>query len=138
MILESLRYFKTDRSTMSQLFIDGVFNCFILEPVNCIPEGIYDITLRKIGGKHKEYKGRFSGHKGMLWIRNVPNWRYILYHIGNWPDDTDGCQLPGMIASPHTDYVGNSKVAYWTIYPKIAKAIESGEAVHVHIRSILQ
>ena len=49
-----------------------------------IPAGTYKITLRTTGGFHGRYEKKYGQmHKGMLWVRDVPNFEYILIHTGN-------------------------------------------------------
>ena len=63
---------------------------------NRIPAGIYDVRLRKIGGFDGRYKKKFAGfHRGMLHIQDVPNFKYVLIHIGNTDKNTAGCLLVG-------------------------------------------
>ena len=100
-----------------------------------IPAGRYEITLRTVGGFHKKYSSRFPDiHKGMLWIRNVPNFEYILIHAGNDDDDTSGCLLVGETQTANTlgsdGFVGNSIKAYKKIYNYIAAVIET-EPIHI-------
>ena len=87
-------------ATNGLLFIDGKFECFTLEDQyqavkiaaeTAIPEGTYKITLRTTGGFDMKYRKRFSFHKGMLWIRDVPGFEYILIHTGNTDEHTAGC-----------------------------------------------
>ena len=34
-------------------------------------------------------------HKGMLWVRDVPGFEYILIHTGNTDEHTSGCLIVG-------------------------------------------
>ena len=34
-------------------------------------------------------------HKGMLWVRDVPGFEYILIHTGNTDEHTAGCLIVG-------------------------------------------
>ena len=44
-----------------------------------IPEGTYELGLRKVGGYHAKYEKRFPNiHIGMLHVLNVPGFEYIL------------------------------------------------------------
>lgn len=100
-----------------------------------IPAGTYDITLRTVGGFHAKYSKRFGEmHKGMLWVRNVPNFEYILIHAGNDDDDTSGCLLVGDTQTQNVTsdgFVGSSVNAYKRIYKPIAEAIECGDEVTI-------
>jgi hypothetical protein len=101
-----------------------------------IPAGIYDITLRKVGGFDKRYSKRFPGiHKGMLWVRDVPNFEYILIHCGNTDEHTAGCLLVGDSQENNIiikdGFIGKSTNAYKRIYPMIAKELEIGNKVTI-------
>lgn len=81
-----------------------------------IPSGTYEIKLRNEGKMNITYKRRFPKyHKGMLWLKNVPNFEYVYIHIGNTPKDTLGCLLTGLDISK-TDFIGNSTQAYCKFY----------------------
>lgn len=106
-----------------------------------IPAGIYTIKLRKEGGFHNRYIRKFPDiHIGMLHVVNVPGFEYILIHIGNTDEDTAGCLLVGNTQSSNLKtkdgFIGSSTDAYKFIYPKIAKAIESGENVTIEYKNI--
>ena len=95
-----------------------------------IPANTYNLSLRKEGGFHTRYKTKFgSMHKGMIHVDDVPNFKYILWHIGNDDDDTAGCLLLGKTSADN--FIGSSTDAYKSVYPAIADAIESGEEVTV-------
>ena len=53
--------------------------------ISCIPTGEYDVTPR--------HSARFGNH---LHVLDVPNRSFILFHVGNWPRNTEGCILPGL------------------------------------------
>lgn len=146
MKLEVLRYSSGKESTLGALFDitnERKFLCYTLEDEHRdvkvmhetrIPAGTYEITLRTWGGFHERYSKRFSEiHYGMLWIRDIPNFEYILIHAGNDDDDTSGCLLVGETQTTNSmgsdGFVGNSTKAYKTIYPKIAEALLSNQEV---------
>ena len=96
-----------------------------------IPAGKYNITLRTEGGHHQRYEEKYgSMHKGMLWVRDVPGFEWILIHTGNTDEHTAGCLLVGN-SSDLKGFIGSSVNAYKRIYPPIAKALENGEEVTI-------
>lgn len=148
MRLEVLRFSSAKESTLGLLFNVSSgrreFLCYTLEDEHRehkvmhetrIPAGTYDVTLRTEGGFHSRYKRRFPTiHKGMLWVRDVPNFEYILIHCGNDDDDTSGCLLLGDTQTENnknTGFVGSSSTAYARVYPPIAAALEAGEKVQI-------
>lgn len=101
-----------------------------------IPAGTYKMSLRTVGGFHGRYKARYGDmHKGMLWVRNVPGFEYILIHSGNTDEHTAGCLLVGDTQSENIKksdgFIGSSRTAYERIYAPIAEALESGKSVTI-------
>ena len=149
MELEVLRFSSQEDSTNGILFdvTGGVrkFLCYTLEDEHRedkiagetrIPSGTYKITLRTTGGFHGRYEKKYGQmHKGMLWVRDVPNFEYILIHTGNTDEHTAGCLLLGNTQQTNFDssngFVGSSVEAYKRVYPSIAKALEKGEEVKI-------
>ena len=151
MKLEVLRISSQKDSTNGILFdVTGgqrKFLCYTLEdeyrPLEAkvmgetrIPAGTYNITLRKVGGFHGRYSKRYGDmHKGMLWVRNVPGFEYILIHSGNTDEHTAGCLLVGNTQNENITkkdgFIGASRVAYERIYPPIAAALEAGQQVTI-------
>jgi hypothetical protein len=141
------RYSNTHESTTGLLLIDCEFQCYTLEDEfrtdkvqgkTRIPAGRYQITLRDEGAFNDRYMARFGigFHHGMLWLRDVPNFEYILIHIGNDDDDTSGCILVGnrinnnMISD---GFLGDSTSAYAQIYPIISEALLMGDQVWINV-----
>ena len=144
MKLEVLRFNSSDDFTTGLLFdvTDNVrsFLCYTLEDEartvkqwgeTRIPAGTYKLTLRAEGGFHSRYLAKFGPefHKGMIYVNEVQNFEYILWHIGNDDDDTAGCLLVGKTSQDN--FIGSSTTAYKEIYPPIRDAILSGEEVSV-------
>ena len=154
MELEVLRFSSQKDSTNGLLFdVTGGkrrFLCYTLEDEHRedkvagetrIPTGTYRITLRKVGGFHSRYLKKYGEmHKGMLWVRDVPGFEYILIHTGNTDEHTAGCLIVG--DSQQTNFgdsdgfVGSSGNAYKRIYPPILDALQKEEKVfieYIHI-----
>ncbi len=90
-----------------------------------IPAGTYELKLREESPLSNRYKVRFPEiHKGMIWLQNVPGFKYVYIHCGNDDDDTDGCILVGSYA--REDRILNSRDAYRRIYPGIVTNIRNG------------
>ncbi len=147
MELHVLRYNSESDYTDGLFFVGNKFECFTLEDEErtvkvygetCIPDGRYKVELRTEGGFHQRYLKKFgeSFHKGMLWIKDVPNFKFVLIHIGNTDEDTAACLLRGSTADKDRGYIGASKNAYVDLYPKIANAILEGEDVYINYKTI--
>ncbi len=147
MRLEVLRYSGGLESTLGILF-DAThgrrFLAYTLEDERrdvkvsgetCVPTGEYELTLRTEGGFHARYQERYGAmHKGMLWVRKVPGFSFILIHTGNSDKHTEGCLLLGDSAIQNVTEegtIGASRTAYRRVYPPIAKVIESGGRVTI-------
>lgn len=143
MKLRVVRYFSSDDFTLGMLLdeTDGKhFLCYTLEDEHReekvmhetrIPAGTYNITLRTVGGFHGRYTKKYGDmHKGMLWVRDVPGFEYILIHTGNTDEHTSGCLIVGN-SSDRKGFIGSSVSAYKRIYPAIAEALERGEKVTI-------
>lgn len=147
MKIEVIRYNSTKDHTNSIILINGKFECYALEDeyrVNKvkghtrIPNGTYNVTLRDFGGKHQHYKKKYGSawHKGMLWIREVPNFKYVLIHIGNTDKDTDACLIVGDTQARGENFIGQSAIAYKRMYPKVRNALLRNEKVTIEYKTI--
>ncbi len=142
------RYSSDENATLGLIFVEGSGNGWDLKCFTCedeyrqdkirgetrIPAGRYEVTLRTEGGMHGRYGARFPQmHHGMLWIRNVPDFEWIYFHIGNDEDDTYGCVLWGMDRRERERTVQNSRRAYEILYPLISDRLLDGYAVHLNV-----
>ena len=136
-------------ATNGLLFIDEVFECFTLEDQyqdkkvfgeTCIPEGTYPVEFRKEGGFHNRYSTKYDFHKGMLEIKDIPNFKWVLFHLGNTDENTAGCVLVGDTQQDldvsKDGFIGSSGNAYKKFYPKVATALENGESVSLIVSKI--
>ena len=102
-----------------------------------IPAGSYIVGIRAEGGFHQRYKFKFNSiHKGMLQVKDVPGFEYILIHVGNTDDDTAGCLLLGEQAQGREHFtVNQSVVAYRKFYKSVIEAALDGELFIEYIDS---
>jgi hypothetical protein len=126
MKLKVVRKWFTDKSTIGELFIDNVFECYTLEDVTrpkgvkidgktAIPIGDYKIVV--------DFSNRFQ--KLMPHVLNVPGFEGIRIHAGNTDKDTEGCLLLGQ--SKGSDFIGSSKLALASFLSKLENGLKSGE-----------
>lgn len=138
----------TDKSTIGELYLDGAFECFILEDKDrglkdtmsmeeisklkvygqtCIPYGVYKVVITKSDGF-----SRLRGHDVFLpLLLNVKGYSGIRIHTGNKPDDSLGCLLPAR--KKGIDNVTESTPAFNNLFEKINTAIKRGEIVTIEI-----
>lgn len=142
MNLRIMRLQNYNDYTIGALYIDGQLEAFTMEDEKRnvkimsetrIPSGVYKLELRTLGSLHLKYSRKFQFHKGMIWLRNVPNFEYIYIHIGNTDDDTSGCILVGNSHYIGKNLISDSTKAYERIYSKIADAISSGQSVTIQV-----
>lgn len=153
MELDVLRYNSAKDFTDGLFFINGKFEVFTLEDEyrakkiygeTRIAARRYQVVFRKEGGFHQRYHNRYNNpesrhfkskdwHQGMLHIINVPNFKYVLIHVGNDDDDTAACLLVGMTQNADKEgFIGSSRIAYEKIYPTIRDALLKGEKVYIN------
>lgn len=131
MILRLERVEIVPAYTMGQLYVDGAFECWVLEdPVRegpkvygatAIPFGQYAVTV--------DFSNRFK--KMLPHVLNVPGFAGIRIHAGNTVHDTEGCLLVGCDRVGAT--VQRSRQAFLALMPKLQLARERGEEVTLEI-----
>ena len=136
------------KATLSRVSVDGQFVCYGLEDEyrekkvdgeTRIPAGTYRVKPRKEGGFHERYKVDFADmHRGMLHVQDVPNFKWILIHVGNFEKNTAGCLLVGTGRGKDengTLMVQSSKLAYEKLYPMVIGAAEAGDLIIKYVDS---
>lgn len=126
-----IRVAQGKESTLSQLYINGIFQCYLLEDkirevkIACqtaIPKGVFSLKLNTYGAKNVDYQKTFGKiHQGMIEITGLPNFSFVYIHIGNTIKETAGCPLCGFgFQLVDGNYqVSQSVAAYKMIYPKL-------------------
>ena len=133
MELELTRSTKTGRSTIGELTVNGVFECFILEDKDRgLRQGmtISELTALKIKTKTAIPTGRYEivvsfsdkFQKMLPLLLDVPVYAGIRIHPGNTDANTEGCLLPGKTKSQ--DMVGSSRIAFTALFDKIKAALQ--------------
>ena len=150
MKISLVRHQFGDDATNGMLFLDGVFECYTLEDEirdvkvygeTAIPYGTYPVEYRKEGGFHNKYSARYGAdHYGMLEIKDIPNFKWVLFHSGNTDENSAGCVLVGDTQQDldisKDGFIGSSRNAYKKFYDKVAKPMTKGEKVTLEITAI--
>ena len=121
----------TEESTIGEMFIDGVFQCYTLEDKvretepkvygkTAIPYGHYDIVIN--------WSNRFQ--KYMPLLINVPNFEGIRIHSGNVASNTEGCVLVGNYRSKNL--ITESRKAFTNLMKKL-QSVEKKEKITIDI-----
>tara|TARA_R110001632_G_scaffold67464_1_gene158444 strand:+ start:1810 stop:2277 length:468 start_codon:yes stop_codon:yes gene_type:complete len=150
MLVEIKRFSDNGKTTLSNLFINGEFQCFGVEDTKryvkikhetCIPNGMYDLILRNEGSFNDRYKRKYSNiHEGMLCVVNSDNYKlitesmsfqYILFHIGNSHKHSSGCYLMNDQVNALTHIGSSSANAYKRVYPIMANHLINGGKIKV-------
>src|SRR5690606_31469172 len=133
-----IRVAQGKQSTLSHLYIGGLFACYLLEDavrrkkiagITCIPPGEYGLSLNYWAGMNVRYAKRYPLlHEGMVEITEIPNFQLVFFHTGNTHADTRGCPLTGSYWSVlDGDYqVLGSRAAYLDVYPLLVEEIRKG------------
>lgn len=130
----------TEKSTIGELSVDGVFLCYTLEDkdrglqqsdslavimlkkvfaVTAIPYGRYKVTITP--------SNRFK--RDLPLISDVKGFAGVRIHPGNRSEDTEGCLLVGL--EKYSDLIGRSREAFNKLYPLIDAAIKRNEQVFI-------
>ena len=131
MILQLVRRWFTEESTIGELLIDGQHECFTLEdPVHkgpkipgrtAIPEGTYPLVVT--------LSQRFGRELPLL--LNVPGFSGIRIHPGNTAQDTEGCILVGQTRGQ--DWIGRSRAAFDLLFPKLQVGLKARISISITI-----
>lgn len=144
-----IRVAEGKQSTLSHLYIDGIFQCFLLEDKirqvkiksqTAIPTGEFHLVVNTWGGMNKKYANTFHDiHRGMIEIEGLPTFDAVYIHVGNTITQTAGCPLVGLswIKKDGDFQVLQSREAYKMVYPKLLK-ISQGKDKSILIENQFQ
>jgi hypothetical protein len=138
LLLTVLRNPSENGATVSEMLLDGVPECFVLEdeirevegvPVSqwkvkgasAIPAGKYRVVLTM--------SNRFK--KVLPELLEVPGFSGVRIHAGNDKDDTEGCLLVGQERGSET--VTRSRDAMVELMAALTGVVEQGESVWIEI-----
>jgi hypothetical protein len=119
MKLELKRLHRTNNSTIGELYVNGVFECYTLEDKErevkiknetAIDKGTYKVIITP--------SNRFK--RDLPLLLNVSNFEGVRIHSGNSNHDTEGCVLLGTTRS--VDFIGNSRKAFNKLFAKMKTA----------------
>lgn len=130
--------------TIGKLYVNGVYECDTLEDKvrdltkekkvygkTAIPSGQYNITLG-VQSPRFSTKTAYQFCAGYLpRLLNVPNFDGVLIHIGNKPQDSEGCVLVGQ--NKIKGQVINSTNTFRKLYTKLEVAWVAGEEIFITI-----
>jgi hypothetical protein len=107
-----------------------------------IPTGLYPLRYRKEGRIYNHYVPKFGDlnqARGMIEIAELPNFSYVMFHIGNSKADTAGCPLVGSkVDEAYLQATGDYKVLHSTatyrkVYPLLAAALDTKKPIWLDI-----
>jgi len=140
------RMSEKTNSTYGILFEREKQQCFVIEDASRVvkvagktrvPAGRYQIKFREVlSGMTKEYRAKYDNFTWHLELQDVPNFKYVYGHVGNYHRNTEGCLLFNLgVREQKGEWVGIDSVrAFKRIYDKLSKALYMQEQVWITIR----
>lgn len=134
---------RTNITTIGKLYVNGQFQCFILEDKDrglSSDMKLEDIKKIKVPGKTAIPSGRYkviinkSVRFGvdMPLLLKVPGYDGVRMHPGNTAENTEGCLLPGTVRV--VDKVINSRLAYGALFDAMKAADVRDEDIFITIK----
>lgn len=142
MILKCKRKWFTDRSTISEFWVDDTLFGYCLEDKirpegekihgqTAIPYGKYLVKMTMSNRFKKMMPLIYNKTDYSVQDSKGIKWLGVRIHAGNTDKDTDGCLLIGKSFSK--DFVGNSRKACNELYELIEKAEKENEIIELVI-----
>lgn len=133
MILQLIRKWFSEDSTIGELLVDGIHECFTLEDrvrpgpkvpgATAITEGTYRVIITP--------SARFK--RDLPLLQGVPEFSGVRIHSGNTSANTEGCILVGQTRGK--DWIGQSRDAFAALFTKMQTALAMGEIITITIAS---
>lgn len=119
-------------STPGDLLIGDVWQCYTLEDIVRAPGvKVYGETAIPAGRYRVVWSWSPTFKCNMPELLDVPGFKGVRIHWGNWAKDTLGCLLVGLKRLP--DMVGASRPAYAALLKKLVPAFQRGEEVWINV-----
>lgn len=139
MEIQVKRFEYSSNYTISKLYVDGEYLCYVLEDTvreiegvavskwkipskTAIPKGTYEVTLT--------YSPHFQ--KMMPLLNGVEGYEGVRIHTGNTATDTEGCLIVGSIWIGGWS-VGGSRAAMGVLMPMIEDAVKKSHPISLKI-----
>ena len=135
LIRDELVSYKGSLGYIGSLIIDNKRWYTMENYAKRIKDGDYLLTFRTYGGMYQEYTNsngiyqrvaEVQGTGGMIEVI-VPNRTAILFHIGNFPQDSVGCILLG--EGREENYIKNSIDAYIQFYNTVSYMMKMKDTI---------
>lgn len=146
MELDCIRQWFTPHSTISELSVDGLRQCYILEDaVRTDPNPATPVNEGKVYGRTAIPAGRYRVvitmsnrfKRPLPLLIGVPGYTGVRIHPGNTEVDTLGCLLTGITKAP--DYVGHSREAFAALFEKMELvAKDPSQEIWINIKEMRQ
>ena len=95
-----------------------------IKGITAIPEGKYKVVVR--------YSPRFK--KCMPFLKGIPEFEGVMFHVGNTPRDTEGCILLGKDFS-HNGVIEKSRECFKKFMQIIERNLSIDKIINVEVRS---
>jgi hypothetical protein len=132
-----------DNYCEGKLYIDGIYQCDVIEDVDrgltnemsiteiqskkvygetAIPKGTYQITLDVVSPKFKDRSWATFCEGKLPRLLDVPGFEGVLIHVGNEASNSLGCLLVGQ--KTKDGWVSNSTQTFKNLYYKLKQATD--------------
>lgn len=103
-----------------------------------IPAGKYELLIQPADTPLTlRYRAKYSWFKNHIEIKNVPGFKGIYIHIGNYDSNSDGCVLLGDSADNNSiseGMISNSTAAFKRFYDSVHTHLAAGGRASIDIR----
>jgi hypothetical protein len=135
MILELYRKCVFSDRIIGDLYVDGHWECFTLEDQDRRLEDYLDTPDIKVYGKTAIPRGKYrvdidmsARFKSLMpHLLDVPLFTGIRIHVGNTPQDVEGCIIVGKSVDWDTRTLLHSRLAFSEFFPKLSWGLAQGQ-----------
>lgn len=127
------RKWLTEETTIGSLYVNGQFECYVLEDRYRPPPEpkVYGKTAIPCGEYVVKITPSPRFKRDLPLLIGVPGFEGVRIHPGNTAADTEGCLLPGLRRG--RDEVRESKLAFDALFEKLSLAQSRGQTITLNI-----